>query len=508
MGNARKDNCLQADSILSNFFIDTPEVLKSEKRENSSESLALEQGLISLSSERGDINTGNMVTLLQRHERGNFPEKDFFLSEKMDFSQISMGELQSEKLRAFLGDVRQMGGFVAVKHFWEGEREERGEGGDIQIEENKVETEKRVAEVVVGGVTEENKVEEMPTGEVIQKIEEESQVVNEKVEGEAAIQEETQPDPVKIETEENGNEAPEVKDKEPKIETERPKEDKEATGSRIIEINGKEPAPAQTKPAVVEPEIENAPASDDKESIPLSQQITPEEQIDEDFHRMLAQSTTDINPNKKLCQPTTIAFSSPLPLLSRSFFGSHHFYNFFSFFTVLFERLKLAKTKSQKPESYEFFKQVLALRIAGALDSSVFDDILSCLFGDLCGVFMNFEKILTGVAKEVPAQELDQFIIGLNAPLFRPEGRAVRVYPSGRNGQSEIFVKTCYKIGSSSGRNRQNFKHAQSLGRQDGKGEDDFLLKFEYRSDHCAFVVHKVRSIYKNGMKQVGFVLL
>ena len=368
MGNARKDNCLQADSILSNFFIDTPEKLESAKLENSSESLALEQGLISLSSERGDIDTGNMVSLLRRHERANFPEKDFFLSEKMDFSKILMGELQSEKLRGFLGDLRQMGGFVAVKHFWEGENEEgaveeerAGEEPEaVNIEEKRVATEEK-GEEVAEGETEEKKAEDKLTGEVIQRIEEESPIVEEKVGGEATIHEETQQSPAEVENEEtkkNVNAATEAQDKGSAIETEKPCDDKEESGTPAEESNAKEPEPSQTKASGVEPEIEKEPASASKESLRESQQITPEEQIDEDFHRMLAHSTTDINPNKKLCQPTTIAFSSPLPLLSRSFFGSHHFYNFFSFFTVLFERLKLAKTKSQKAESYEFFKRV------------------------------------------------------------------------------------------------------------------------------------------------------
>ena len=56
--------------------------------------------------------------------------------------------------------------------------------------------------------------------------------------------------------------------------------------------------------------------------------------------------------------------------------------------------------------------------ILGGLTQSEFDYIMRMLFDIIAGIYMNFDKLLFGLIKSIPSDDLMQFVFDLNYNLF------------------------------------------------------------------------------------------
>lgn len=217
----------------------------------------------------------------------------------------------------------------------------------------------------------------------------------------------------------------------------------------------------------------------------------------------------------KLLQPgapaaeTVIGPAKAAGKTRRSFFGYYNFFNFFSNFVVFYERLKFMKSLTDKGNGFHFMKQVLFLRLTHSIDLELFEDLLGCLLSGYNGVFLNLERILSHLVKELPSHEIDQYVLELNAHLFQrqpPSGEAStrsRLEP-GENQNQRLFLKTCRQLSQMAGKSKSNPKQAQLQSYIGSSGAvNDHVLRFEFRADESMFVVHKVQSVVRAFQKQV-----
>jgi hypothetical protein len=202
---------------------------------------------------------------------------------------------------------------------------------------------------------------------------------------------------------------------------------------------------------------------------------------------------------------------------SRSFFGYYNFYNFFNHFVILYERLKFMKSLTNQNEGYTFMKKVLLLKLTNTIDSELFEDICSCLLSEYNGVFLNLDKILSNIIKEVPIHEIDQFVLESNTHLFYKDLRKSdsyifdrEVFPRTRTCANDdnqtmlLFLRTCHKLNSLTVKSKSNCKQSQIQSYINNNNlVNDHILKFEFRPNDKMFVIHKVKSIFKQSQKQV-----
>ena len=205
------------------------------------------------------------------------------------------------------------------------------------------------------------------------------------------------------------------------------------------------------------------------------------------------------------------------PNKSRSFFGYYNFYNFFNHFVILYERLKFMKSLTNQNEGYTFMKKLLFLKLTNTIDSELFDDICSCLLSEYKGVFLNLDKILSNIIKEIPIHEIDQFVLESNTHLFY---KHLGKYDSGiynnkcvnypktitrsSNNQMLLFLQTCHKLNSLTIKSKPNTKQTQIQSYINNNNiVNDHILKFEFRSKDKMFVIHKIKSIFKQPSKKV-----
>lgn len=240
--------------------------------------------------------------------------------------------------------------------------------------------------------------------------------------------------------------------------------------------------------------------------------------LDREFMETINRSSTELSVWKENCEETRVDFAGELRHLNRSFFGYYNFHNFFNHFVILYERLKFMKSLTDPHGVFDFMKIVMFLVFTGVLDFEFFEDVIGCLLFEYSGVFLNLERILSNVVKEIPSHEIDRFVIDINSDLFQsteniqldsaephlPGKLASKGYPSGRNREEWLFVKTCHKLSSLTFKNKANCKQSQIQSYINNNNlVNDHLLKFEFRTREQVFVIHKIRSLFKHGHKKV-----
>lgn len=190
----------------------------------------------------------------------------------------------------------------------------------------------------------------------------------------------------------------------------------------------------------------------------------------------------------------------------QSFFGYYNFYNFFSNFVIFYERLKFMKSLTDKQGGFHFMKQLLFLKLTGVIDTELFEDVLGCLLSGQNGVFLNLERILSYVVKEVPGHEMDHFVLDLNEHLFHRR-RPVEAGPRTRseNRDMGLFLKTCRKLSQLTVKSKSSCKQSQIQSYINNNNiTNDHVLRFEFRLDEQMFVVHKIKSVFRQFPKQVA----
>lgn len=220
-------------------------------------------------------------------------------------------------------------------------------------------------------------------------------------------------------------------------------------------------------------------------------------------------SDTQNNENKQSVEPaneTTVDVGQTSECVRKSFFGYYNFYNFFSNFVIFYERLKFMKSLTDKRGGFHFMKQLLFLKLTGVLDSELFEDILGCLLSGQNGVFLNLERILSYVVKEVPGHEFDQFVLELNSDLFRQSREAAPKTPTqSENEELRLFLKTCRKLSQLTVKSKSNCKQSQIQSYINNNNiVNDHVLRFEFQLDEQMFVVHKIKSVFRQFHKQVS----
>lgn len=230
--------------------------------------------------------------------------------------------------------------------------------------------------------------------------------------------------------------------------------------------------------------------------------------LDRQFMDTINKSSTELSVWKDHCLETRVDFAGQARSQNRSFFGFYNFHSFFNHFVILYERLKFMKFLTEAHGVFEFMKVVMTLNFAGVLESEFYEDVVGCLLFEHSGVFLNLERILSNVVKEIPSHEIDRFVIDVNADLFRPQAPADSAhqgYPSGANKEEWLFVQTCFKLGSLNFKNKTGCKQSpiQSYAHNSHLA-NDHLLKFEFRSGEQVFVIHKVRSVFAQAHKKVA----
>ena len=263
-----------------------------------------------------------------------------------------------------------------------------------------------------------------------------------------------------------------------------------------------------------EKEEKKEKASEEENSKEGGTQKEIQSRIDQQFSEAINKSTTELNFWKQNCKETRMHFSKKGESQNRSFFGYYNFHNFFNHFVILYERLKLMKSLTDRQGVFDFVKQVMMLSLTHVIDSELFEDVVGCLLSQYSGVFLNLEKILANIIKELPLHDIDKFVTSLNRKLFdsnRLAGESheelpeqLRGFPNEVNEEEWLFLKTCYKLSSLTFKNKTNCKQSQIQSYINNNNlVNDHLLKFEFRTDDQVFVIHKVKSLFEHSPKQV-----
>ena len=248
------------------------------------------------------------------------------------------------------------------------------------------------------------------------------------------------------------------------------------------------------------------------------------------FSEKINKSTTELDTWEDHLKETNVNYRAKTTNPNRSFFGYYNFYNFLNHFVILYERLKLMKCLTDQQGIFLFLKQVMMLNLTNVIDSEFFGDVIGCLLSDYTGVFLNLDKTLSNIVKEIPSNEIDRFVISLNKDLFKlrnaegnlpgdfPKNQGLDIeahasaplehgIPSRVNQEQMFFLKTCHKLNSLTLRNKSGCKlsHIQSY-INNNHLVNDHILKFEFLAKDQVLVIHKIKSIYEYGSKQVGIL--
>ena len=244
-------------------------------------------------------------------------------------------------------------------------------------------------------------------------------------------------------------------------------------------------------------------------------------------------SSSELTFWKEFCQETSVKFSDSQKMNneeSRSFFGYYNFHNFFNHFVILYERLKLIKSLTDRHGAFHFMKQVMVLNFANVISTELFEDVIGSLLSEYNGVFLNLEKILANIVKELPSHEIDRFVTGVNQGLFGINKQFYKKnlntfenisenlpalllknklanlsYPNKHNEEEWLFLKTCHKLSILTYKSKANCKQSQIQSYINNNNlVNDHLLKFEFRIKEQVFVIHKIKSFYKQQPKQVS----
>ena len=169
------------------------------------------------------------------------------------------------------------------------------------------------------------------------------------------------------------------------------------------------------------------------------------------------------------------------------------------------------KSLTKNVQCYNFLKQIITLSIANIIETEVYEDIVSCLLHNFSGIYMNFEKILSNLVKEIPNQDVDKYVISLNKSLFYEdpqqnlnENSGFNTYPKNPNQENILFTKTCHKLNCLTLKSKSNNKQSQIQSYINNNNlVNDHILKFEFRIDEKILVIHKIKSLYqKSDFKQ------
>ena len=241
--------------------------------------------------------------------------------------------------------------------------------------------------------------------------------------------------------------------------------------------------------------------------------------LEREFMETINRSSTDLSLWKENCEETRVDLAGEAGPANRSFFGYYNFHNFFNHFVILYERLKFMKALTDPHGVFGFLKTVMMLNFAGVIEFEFYEDVIGCLLFEYSGVFLNLERILSNVVKEIPSHEIDRFVIDLNRNLFDPPGDAqsesigpaplprTETYPASRNREEWLFVKTCHKLSSLTFKSKASCKQSQIQSYINNNNlVNDHLLMFEFRTSEQVFVIHKIRSLFRHAPKKVGFL--
>jgi len=406
------------NSILSNFFLNEEENAKMSgiKLENVNEEFTLNTDDLIM----------DVINETRSLERLLYPEKEFFLSEKMNFLMSKNVKNMSIKICDFISKKVMNNEYLAIKNL-------------------KIKSENIVKSIEIDS-----------TNQII--IEEQF---------------------------DNKNEIEETK--------------KNSQDLKIIEET-------QTSPN----EMANTKtANDEKEDLLNVSIMIENKEIPQESKNMTPNNTE--NPKKKLNN-----------LKSRTFFGYYNFYHFFNYFVILYERLKFMKSLTDKNNGYQFMKKLFFLKLTNTIDSDLFEDICSCLLSEFNGVFLNLDKILSNIIKEIPLHEIDQFVLESNTHLFYKDlkknnpnilnkdkhllYKKTSTLLKDQNQEMLLFLKTCHKLNSLTIKSKSNCKQSQIQSYINNNNlVNDHILKFEFRPRENMFVIHKIKSIFKQSQKQVRF---
>lgn len=208
------------------------------------------------------------------------------------------------------------------------------------------------------------------------------------------------------------------------------------------------------------------------------------------------------NSESREVQEMTVEFV-PFDPSRRAFYSSYHFYVVYYDFVLLYERLSFAWTFAQNSPAgaalYDVFKRLLFMSLFGAVDETGFEDGVRMMFGSNGGVLLNFERILTGLLKHVPADDFANFVLELSPQLFGERGKSL-VPP-----EPVVFARTCFKLNEMTSRENKGAKanHFTTFNNNFSLAGNE-LVKFEFDTRTGLFLVHKVRSLFAEGKKVAG----
>jgi hypothetical protein len=267
-----------------------------------------------------------------------------------------------------------------------------------------------------------------------------------------------------------------------------------------------------------------------KDSMKSEEKQIKKTKIGTEFSDKVNKSTSELNSWDENFAETNINLQRNKKNNDRRFFGYYNFHNFFNHFVILYERLKLMKSLTDQQGIFPFMKRVIMLNITNVIDSDFFGDVIGCLFSEYTGLFLNLEKTLSNIVKEIPSNEIDRFVVNLNHKLFNHQDDSLsnlgnfqeekndsflietpqnyQGFPNRENEEAFLFLKTCHKLSSLSFRNKSGCKQSQIQSYINNNNlVNDHILKFEFRSKDQVFVIHKVKSLYKNNSKQVNYFI-
>ena len=480
------------DSILGNFFAGT--TLETPQEENASN---LFSSLLNISDIQEESFCHKLIQLIQKFERKIKPDKEYYLSEKMNFNKFKFAVANWEKLRKFLDDLLQNKEYNASRQLAK-IRQFKPQEKEIETSNNFKDSSSRFAS--------NNNNQGVPS----------------------MWQEQSLP-------------------KSSKNPPKRNLKDEEEGSPSKWSISQKKDSFSERKVSRKVEEGESHKANSRSRS--SSKETSKRKNIKNQFNEVINNSTTDMNLGKDISLETNIRIicDAKKRNINRSFFGYYNFHNFFNHFLILYERLKFMKSLSKDQEVYEFLKQVMILNICNFIETELFEDIMGCLLENFSGFFLNLEKILININKEIPNQEIDRHVISLNKDLFNSksslveETKQVKIqqeakkskmnleieesclasknsqkefkadfkvnalgFPICENQEKLLFAKTCHRLSCLTYKNKSNNKQSQIQSYINNNNlVNDHLLKFEFRAQENIFVIHKIKSLYEQGLKQV-----
>lgn len=282
-------------------------------------------------------------------------------------------------------------------------------------------------------------------------------------------------------------------------------DDEEASYSKWSESNKKE----SNSEKKMSKKVEESESINNGSDLSISSKDPNKSKIKAQFNDLINKSGSENNNLcKEICQETNINIESQDYTTSdKSFFGYYNFNNFFNFFILIYERLKMMKSVTHNIHCYNFLKQVITLNLANIIDNEVYEDIISCLLHNFSGIYMNFEKILSNLVKEIPNQDVDKYVISLNKSLFynqpNQSKQDFQTYPRNINHENLLMIQTCHMLSYLTLKTKANNKQSQIQSYINNNNLiNDHILKFEFRADEKIFVIHKIKSVYDQGFKQ------